>query len=94
MRTQKGSILAFIVFVIVFAFSIAMSHAQTKVTASATISKEVKQPEAWKGKTIKLGSSIVPDTTKLRTGSRGGQYYYKLSKNGNVYKCYIAKTVK
>ena len=40
--------------------------------------------------TVKIGSSIVPDTTQIRTGSKGSKYFWKLSaKSGKIYKCYI-----
>jgi hypothetical protein len=42
--------------------------------------------------TVKMGSSIVPDTTQIRTGSKGSKYFWKLSaKSGKPYKCYIKK---
>lgn len=42
------------------------------------------------GKTIKIGSTIVPDTTKVYTGTHGGKYFFKLSaKSGKIYKHYI-----
>jgi hypothetical protein len=39
---------------------------------------------------VKIGSSIVPDTTLVRVGARGSKYFFKLSaKTGKIYKCYI-----
>lgn len=42
-------------------------------------------------KTKKIGSTIVPDTTKIYQGVRGGKYIWKLSKTGKVYKMYLKK---
>ena len=42
--------------------------------------------------TVKIGSSIVPDTTLVRVGPRGGKYFFKLSaKTGKIYKHYLKK---
>jgi hypothetical protein len=39
---------------------------------------------------VKIGSSIVPDTTLVRVGARGSKYFFKLSaKTGKIYRCYI-----
>jgi hypothetical protein len=42
--------------------------------------------------TVKIGSSIVPDTTQVRVGARGSRYFFKLSaKTGKIYKQYLKK---
>ena len=42
--------------------------------------------------TVKIGSSIVPDTTLVRAGARGGKYFFKLSaKTGKIYKHHLKK---
>lgn len=42
--------------------------------------------------TVKIGSSIVPDTTLVRVGARGSKYFFKLSaKTGKIYKHYLKK---
>ena len=42
--------------------------------------------------TKKIGVTIVPDTTKVYKGAKGGSYFWKLSaKTGKVYKHYLPK---
>jgi len=54
------------------------------------LSSCVPLPAQTPMKTKKIESTIVPDSTKIYTGAKGGRYFWKISiKTGKPYKHYL-----